>query len=205
MKRKITLTSTFVKRIDLVMTGKSIPSNLQGRANILAELCTVTSQAARKWLTGKSIPGYEHMMLIASKFSVTTSYLIGEIDIATIGKSDESSILKNNTKRGVITIEITEDMFSGELMAGDTVICHPCKTIINNGEIYLLQSSSQRFFRQLSFTENRDLIIEYQENGENIKNTYTDKEMIDLFLSSLVGQVEAVLRKVRFSVENSTK
>lgn len=199
MKTKIPLTEIFVKRIDLTLTSKSIPSDISSRSLMLSELCKVTPQAARKWLTGKSLPGYEHMMLIASTFYVTTSYLIGEINMTTLGKSDESYIFKGRTKQRVITIEITEDLFPGTLMAGDTVICHPCKAITNNREIYLLQSASQRFFRQLSFNASHDLVIEYQKDDQKIKDIYSDKNMIDLFLSSLVGQVDAVFRKVHFS------
>lgn len=204
MNTKISLTNTFVNRINIALTSKSISSDLLSRSKLLADICKVSPQAARKWLSGKSLPDYENMMLIASWFLTTTSYLIGETDNTDI-TSAENSILDNGAIRGVISVKIDENFFSGELKAGDTVLCHPCKTIENNGDIYLLQSGSLRFFRRLSLTENSDLIIEYQNNDEKIINIQTDKDMINLFLSSLVGKVDAVLRRVTINAENSTK
>lgn len=186
----------FVKRLDLVMTSKSIPSDITERSKELSLLCGVSPQAARKWLTEKAMPGYEHMMKIASRYSVTTSYLIGEIALKTIAESDKNSILKPSSRKNVITIDIGEDMFFGELKAGDTLICNPSNDVSVNGAIYLLQSANKRFFRRLSYTDEHNLIIEYDDNGERIHNVYTDKNMIELFLSSLVGKVEAVIRKI---------
>ncbi len=196
MNRKLPLTSVFVKRLDLVMTSKGIASDIQKRAKELSLFCIVTPQAARKWLTGKSLPDYDNMMRIANRYSVTTSYLLGEINIKTIGDGDVGSVLKGGNRKGAITVEITEDMFSDELKKGDTAICQPCDEVIINNAIYLLQSSNNRFFRKLAYNETKDLIISYDENGKNVVNTYTDKSMIELFLASLVGRVEAIIRKL---------
>jgi|GEM_PF-4756379 len=196
MNNKLPLTSVFVKRLDLVMTSKGIPSDIQNRAKELGLFCAVTPQAARKWLTGKSLPDYNYMMRIANRYSVTTSYLLGEINIKTIGDGDMGSVLKGGNRKGAITVEITEDMFSDELKKGDTAICQPCDEVIINNAIYLLQSSNNRFFRKLAYNETKDLIISYDENGKSVVNTYTDKSMIELFLASLVGRVEAIIRKL---------
>lgn len=196
MNRKLPLTSVFVKRLDLVMTGKGVSSDIQERSKELSMFCVVTPQAARKWLTGKSLPDYENMMRIASRYSVTTSYLLGEINIKTLGDGEMGSVLKGGNRKGAITVDITEDLFSNILKNGDTAICQPCDEVIINDAIYLLQSSNNKFFRKLAYNEARDLIISYEVNGKNVVNTYNDKSMIELFLTSLVGRVEAIIRKL---------
>jgi len=136
------------------------------------------------------------MMIITERFSVTVSYLLGEINLKNIDDGDKSLILKSGAIKGAITIDITENLFFDELKAGDTAICHPCTDIIINDAVYMLQSSNSRFFRKLSYDDKKNLIISYEEDGKVIKNTFTDKNMIELFLSSLVGRIEAVIRKL---------
>lgn len=196
MKNKISLIKVFVKRLDLVMTSLSITTDLQERSKELGLICDVSPQAARKWLTGKSLPDYDKMLLIAERFSVTMSYLLGEINVKNINEGDKNSILKTGAIKGAITIDITENMFFDEMKTGDTAICHPCTDITINNAIYMLQSTNSRFFRKLSYNENKELVISYEDKGKKIINTYTDQSMIELFLSSLVGRVEAVIRKL---------
>lgn len=194
MTNKISLTKTFVKRLDLVMTSRSISSDIQVRARILSELCGLTIQATRKWLLEKGMPEIEHLMKIAAHFSVTTSYLIGETAIKKAVEGDKNTILKTISKKDSITIDIDKNMFSGELKAGDTAICNPTKKITEESAIYLLQSPDKRYFRQLSLNEN-NLVIEYDENGEHKCDVYKDQQMIELFLTMVVGRVEGIIRK----------
>lgn len=191
---KYTVKDIFVKRIDLVMTSKLVSSNIRDRANILSKVCNVTVQAARKWLTGLSMPEYEHMKLIALTFDVSTSYLIGEINIKNVAKNDSSSLLKKNFRTGLITIEITETVFTNTLIAGDTAICHPCDATDLKEGIYLLQNANNKFFRKLSFNADRHLKINYEKNGILIMDIYKDKNLIELFLSSIIGRAESLIR-----------
>lgn len=193
---KLSAKEIFVKRIDLVITSELNSVNIQNRANILSEICKVTPQAARKWLTGDSMPDYDKIKLIAARFNVSTSYLIGEVNIKTFGNNDNASLLKNSFRNGVITIELTEDVIAGELIAGDTAICHPCATDSLNNSIYLLQRANKMFFRRLSYDINKNLILRYEEHGKVIEDIYKDKNLIDLFLSSLIGRVESFIRKI---------
>lgn len=197
MKNKITINNIFVKRLGLIMTSKSVPSKVQARASYLADLCKVSTQAARKWLDGKGMPDFENMMLIASNFSVTTSYLLGEINIKNIGCSEGNSLFRNSAKNGVITIPISENMFYDEFQVGDEALCHPTNTITHDGDIYLLQSSQKKFFRRLGRDAQGSLVVAHEEGGKDVITTYTDEAIIELFLSSLTGRVEAVLRKIK--------
>ncbi len=197
MKPKLPINEVFVKRLNLLMTSNSIPSKIQTRANVLAELCETSTQASRKWLNGESLPGYEHMMKIAARYSVTTSYLLGEVNVKNLGLSDRNAILKDSVKSGVITIDIHENMFDGLLLIGDTVICEPTNSITVDGDIYVLQSGQKRFFRMLKYDDENNLVISYEENGVEENTVYRDSSIIDLFLASLVGRVEAVIRKVK--------
>lgn len=194
MNSKISLTKTFVKRLDLVMTSRSISSDIQVRAKILSDLCGLTIQATRKWLLEKGMPDIEHLMMIAEHFSVTTSYLIGETSVKKASESDKSTVLKTISHKDSITIDIDKDMFSGELKAGDTAICNPAKKITEESAIFLLQSPEKRYFRQLSLNNN-NLIVEYDENGEHKRDEYKDQQMIELFLTLVVGRVEGIIRK----------
>lgn len=197
MKPKLPINEVFVKRLNLLMTSHSVPSKIQIRANILAELCDTSTQASRKWLNGVSLPGYEYMMKIAARYSVTTSYLLGEVNVKNIGLSDKNAILKDSVKSGVITIDIHENMFNGLLLIGDTAICEPTNSLTVDGDIYVLQSGQKRFFRILKYDAEGNLVICYEENGVEENTVYKDSSIIDLFLSSLVGRVEAVIRKVK--------
>ncbi len=197
MKSKLPSNEVFVKRLNLLMTSHSVPSKIQKRANVLAELCETSTQASRKWLTGASLPGYEHMMKIAARYSVTTSYLLGEVNVKNLGLSDKNAILKDSVKSGVMTIDIHEDMFHGLLQIGDTAICEPTNSVTVDGDIYVLQSAQQRFFRKLNYDETGNLIISYEENGIEENSVYKESGIIELFLASLVGRVEAVIRKVK--------
>lgn len=192
----ITAKEVFVKRIDLVMTSKLVSSNIQDRANLLGKICTVTPQAARKWLSGLSMPDYDNMKLIASRFDVSTSYLIGEINTKNFTKSDNGTLLKKNFRAGLIAIDLTETIFTGQLVAGDTAICHPCDATDINGGIYLLQNANNKFFRKLSFDINNNLVIQYEKNGILVEDVYKDKNLIELFLSSLIGRVESLIRVI---------
>lgn len=197
MKPKLHINEVFVKRLNLLMTSNSIPSKIQTRANVLAELCGTSSQASRKWLNGESLPDYEHMMEIAARYSVTTSYLLGEVNVKNLGLSDRNAILKDSVKSGVITIDIHENMFNSLLLIGDTVICEPTNSLSVDGDIYVLQSGQKRFFRALKYDDENNLVVSYEENGDEVVTVYKDKSIIDLFLGSLVGRVEAVIRKVK--------
>lgn len=191
---KLQAKETFVKRIGLVLTSKLKTSQIKNHANWLSQFCNVTPQAARKWLLGMSMPDYDNMKLIASKLDVSTSYLIGEINIKSFSKNNNSSLLNNNLRNSVITLEITEDIFAGELIAGDTAICHPCDSLSIDNAIYLLQNSNQKFFRRLSFDKDKNLVIKYEIDGIPQEDIYRDKNLIDLFLSSLIGRVESFIR-----------
>lgn len=192
---KTSAKTIFVKRLDLVMTSKSVSSKVSERVDFLSRLCEVTPQAARKWLTGKGMPDYDNMKVLAAKLDVSTSYLIGEINIKKLTKN-ESSSLKNSFRNGVMTIELTETVISNVLIAGDTAICHPCKPDAIDGSIFVLQSANKRFFRKLSYNDKGNLVIAYEKNGESIEDVYSDKNMIELFLSSLVGRVESFIRQI---------
>lgn len=193
---KLSAKEFFVKRLDLVMTSECNSVNIQNRANILSDVCSVTSQAARKWLTGEAMPDYDKMKLIAARFDVSTSYLIGEANIKSLSCNEDPILLKNSFRNGVIPIELTEDVIVGQLVKGDTAICHPCNIESLNNSIYLLQSSNKRYFRRLSYDSDKNLIIRYQVDGEEVEDIYKDKNLIDLFLSSLVGRVESFIRRI---------
>jgi len=200
MKSKLPIIKIFVKRLDAIMSAHNIPSGFPSRSKVLSETTDMTPQACRKWLKGESIPEYENMMKIAARFSVTTSYLIGEVNLKTFGRSDEHPILKNSVKSGVISIDIYENLFNGLLQNGDTVLCEPTNSVDIDGEIYLMQSAQKRFFRVLRYDDNKKLVITNDDAGKLVDSIYEDQAVIDLFLSSLVGRVQAVIRKVK-SVE----
>jgi len=193
---KLPLINIFVKRLDLVMTGKFMSSDIQVRSKELGEICDVSPQAARKWLTGKCLPDYDKMLIISKKFSVTVSYLIGEISANNNTEVDKDSILRSGALKGAITVDIPNSMFFNEMRAGDTAVCYPCSKLETNDAIYMLQSSNDRFFRKMSYNDSKELIISFEENGEPVVNIYNDKNMIDIFLSSIIGRVDAVIRKV---------
>ena len=192
----ISAKDSFVKRIDLVMTSKLVSSNIQDRSNLLSKICGVSYQASKKWLTGLSMPEYDNMKLLASYFDVSTSYLIGEINTKNFTKSDNGTLLKKNFRPGLIAIDLEETIFTGQLVAGDTAICHPCDATDINGGIYLLQNANNKFFRKLSFDANNNLLIQYENNGVLIEDVYKDKNLIELFLSSLIGRVESLIRVI---------
>lgn len=193
---KLSAKDLFVKRLDLVMTSECNSVNIQNRANILGAVCSVTSQAARKWLTGDSMPDYDNMKLIAAHFKVTTSYLIGEVNVKSLTSNEGPLLLKHSFRNGVIPIELTEDVRPGTLLKGDTAICHPCSIETLDNSIYLLQSKNKRYFRRLSYDKEKNLIIRYIADGKEVEDIYKDKNLIDLYLSSLVGRVESFIRRV---------
>ncbi len=195
---KLSLRNAFVKRLDFVMSAERISSNTQVRAKLLADLCGLSPQAARKWLQAKSFPDIENLMKISARFSVTTSYLIGETNDYNLVVSDlKNAEFKGVTEKGTISVEITEHMQNGQLQAGDIAICQPTNDISDQNAIYMLQSSDKRYFRRLTLTPENYLVMEHEENGQTLREVYKDKQMIELFKSLIIGQVLGVIRPVK--------
>ena len=60
-----------------------------------------------------------------------------------------------------------------------------------------LSRSQKKFFRRLGRDAQGSLVVAHEEGGKDVITTYTDEAIIELFLSSLTGRVEAVLRKIK--------
>lgn len=186
--------TTFVNRINLSM-DKHVPSNrLQDRARFLSSLCNVTVQAARKWLSGDSLPDISNLLIISQRLLVTVSYLIGEVDMENISPLSSDKGLENLLGKGFI-VDIDETMASNTIITGDSAFCVPSsKDEVFDGYTYLLKIGNNSIFRVLFFDGSRLTSI-YEENGVEAIDVYTDTKVIELTLASVVARVEKTLIK----------
>lgn len=194
MDTKLTASESFVNRINSLMTKNRINQSLQDRAKILKDLCGVSVQAARKWLEGENMPDCDKLMLISNRFSVTVSYLIGEIDEKNAVSTDNKGQLKRLFGKGFI-VDLDDEQMENTIINGDSVFCVPIeKDEKINGYIYLLKIGDNTVFRILSL-DGSQLISIYEKNGVEIKDVYDDPKVIDLLLSSVVARVKKVVKE----------
>lgn len=188
MKRKLTINEIFVKRINALMDMHMLNGRLQDRAEVLSKLCDKTTQACRRWLSGQIVPGYESMILIAAEYGVTVSYLIGELD--------DISLTSDGFFGKSITIDISFSMFNGEFMPGDKAVCHPIDRMMSNGEIYLLKQRDEQMFAKLYL---EDGVLTVQKSNDEEPEIYTNKNIVKLYLSTVVCIVECIIRPKRIN------
>jgi transcriptional regulator with XRE-family HTH domain len=74
-----TTKQAFSDRLNQVFDERGEP--LRGRRIMLARVAGVSGEAARKWLSGESIPAMEHAATIARHFNVSVQWLLtGQTD-----------------------------------------------------------------------------------------------------------------------------
>lgn len=193
MKSKLSIKESFVKRLNGLMDEQNIGQSLQDRAKVLADLCDVSVPAARKYLgESETLPDINKIMLISDHFRVTVSYLIGEIDVKNITNNFDAEIIGDGFIKPV-----DETVFKGDLEKGDLAYCTKLGSNDRdqfNGNIYILQADDNYFFRRLYFDGNK-LTAVYEKKGRTKKDIYEDKQVIEIFLNSVIGIVKKRIKE----------
>lgn len=178
------LTTLFSKRLNALLTFHGIDPSPNKRAIELGSVCGLTRQAARKWLDGKGFPGTEELVLIASSYGTTVSWLLGETGDDSV---ETSGVLCKCLGTRLITS--TCDLFGGAIKNGDQVIVSADYNELKDGAIYCLKTPSGCVFRRVWLEASGEVTV----SADETQNTVVPMQE---FKSAILGEVTGVVRKL---------
>ena len=155
----------------------------------LADMIYVSREAVSKWETGKNMPTYDIILILADLFKVSVDeILLGEKKNSKTNKTDSEIILNN----GILVLTSEKIYFRlGNIIYTD-------KDKITGVEVYYDCNSDSRLLYSTDMIDDV-LVIDYLGSGEYFEVENKNLKLNNLYMKLTLGDIE---KTVKLSLEN---